>query len=201
MRGLGLALAMLVAAGPSHSHFVDPFDRYISAVKGNTLQPQLKRYAEQCGVDTLAAHPKYALSGKEWLPVKDLPKTVYDLASDYFTTDEVRNASDRHFVVIWSMDLETEIRLSYCFDGKGSIQFMDSRVWEISSPENTGWSFERRWKPNASGQLKPQSGQFIGLDGKPIAIPKLEDDEQKHIDWPGSANTMRDLKLPPSLLR
>jgi hypothetical protein len=201
MRGLALALVMLLAAGPSRSHFVDPFDRYISAVKATTLQPQLKKYAEECGVDTVAGQPRYALGGKEWLPVKDLPKSVYDLASDYFTTGEFWNAGDRHFVVIWSMDLETEIRLSYCFDGKGTIRFMDSRVWEISRPDNQGWSFERRWKPDASGHLMPQDGQFVGLDGKPIARPKLEDDEQKHIDWQGSASRLSDLKLPESLLQ
>jgi hypothetical protein len=192
-------LAMFVAAGPSH--FVDPFDRYMAAVKTTTMQPDLRQFASECGVDVAQVQPKFALGGNSWNPVKNLAKSVYDLESDYFTTGEFRNADQRHFVIVWSMDLETEIRFAYCFDQHGAIRFADSRVWEISQPDHTGWFFARRWIPNASGGLTPQSGGFYNLSGKPIPKPKLEEDEQKNIDWPGTANSLSDFNLPPELLR
>jgi hypothetical protein len=201
MIGLALASLLFAASGPSVSHFVDPFDSYMAAVKANTLQPGLREFASECGVDLPQTARKFAIGGNSWQPVKNLPKSVYDLESDYFTTGEFRNSAERRFAVIWSMDLETEIRFSYCFDQKGVIQFADSRVWEISQPDHTGWSFARRWVLNEAGRLTPQPGKFYSLSGRPISKPKLEEDEQKHIDWSGAANSLGDLKLPAELLR
>jgi hypothetical protein len=90
MKGLVLALAMFAAA--RSSHFVDPFDRYMTAVKTTTLQPGLRQFALECGVDIAQVQPKFALGGNSWNPVKNLAKSVYDLESDYFTTGEFRNA-------------------------------------------------------------------------------------------------------------
>jgi putative transposase len=47
MSGLALALAMFVASGPSASHFVDPFDTYMSGVEAKRPGRELSAFAAE----------------------------------------------------------------------------------------------------------------------------------------------------------
>jgi hypothetical protein len=129
MNVLALALAVLVAPGQSHSHFIDPFDTYIVSVQSRQPDKELTQFAAECGVSVSGAASKYALGGGTWQQVPNLPNAVSELESDHFGTLQVWKSGPHLFVISWSYDLEQEYRTSYCFEQDGSLAFEDVRAW------------------------------------------------------------------------
>jgi hypothetical protein len=198
MSGLALALAMFLASGPSRSHFVDPFDIYMSGVEAKQPGRELSGFAAECQVPVIGIDSTYDLDGEQ---VPNLTKAVKALEKDDFTTFQVWKSSHRRFVVIWSYDLEQQYRSSYCFTENGTLQFEDVRAWLFDLPSGKGWSHLQRWVPDSSGSLVAQPGYFSSMNGKPIPKPKLNADDEKNIGYHEDIEKLSDLKLPPSMVR
>ena len=198
MREVALALAMFAAAGSSHSHFVDPFDAYMSGVVSKQPGRELSGFAAECRVPVIGVESTYDLDGEQ---VASLAKALKVLEKDNFTTFQVWKSGSRRFVVIWSYDLEQEYRSSYCFAEDGTLRFEDVRAWLFELPSGKGWSYLQRWAPDSSGRLVAQPGHFASMNGKPIPKPKLSADDEKNLEYHEDIKRLGDLKLPPSMLQ
>jgi hypothetical protein len=201
MKSFALALMMFTAPGSSHSHFVDPFDVYMSGVKAGRPGRELSGYAAECQVPVAGVPSTYAIGGSEWKQVPSLSGAVRNLASDHFSTLQMWKSDRRRFVVVWSYDLEQEYRDSYCFGEDGALRFEDNRAWMFELPSGKGWSHLRRWTPDATGRLVANSGHFSTMDGNPIPKPRLDPDEQKNLEYHTDFKRLNDLKLPSAMLR
>ncbi len=186
----------------------DPFIRYLAGVKANQTEAALARFANSCGLDLNATLPRYAdRPDNSWVPVKDLSKGIHGLETDFFATVEVRRKSNRTLVELWVMELDvaSESRILYCLD-KGRISSMESVDWTLpitkqDGKENPGWGYEQHWRIGQDGKYATTLHRFIDLREQPTAVPRLDPETRRHLDWTPEVVTWKDLKLPDELLR
>jgi hypothetical protein len=183
----------------------DPFVRYLDDQKTNKLEPALKRFAGECGVDIHSIRPKYAVSaGDDWLSTKNLAEGLNSLDSDFYSVAEVWPERDQVLVETWanSDDVGSEVRVYRCFSN-GKLLRAEAIDWNLpmEQPNDSTWGYARRWVTGKSGSMERTQAEFVDGMERPIPKPKLDADAEKSLNWSPPLGPLNELKLPPALLQ
>lgn len=179
-----------------------PFDHYIDSVRKHHPTKQVEQFVRVCGFSTNGKLPIYTLGG-DWAISKNLPKDVYDAASDFLTTAEFwKQDSVGSVVNLWTTDAESEQNTMYCFDSNGAIRFIQSIQWSFPSDGygkwSYGWGYKQKLAFNSNGKLIHKIGIFINRKGNAVAAPKLNKEEREDFDF---VPDYKELNFPAALLR
>jgi hypothetical protein len=211
MRKLFPALALLAGLGSSISFAqgnpqADPFSRYLTGLKTNQPEAALVRFAGECGVDVLNTPPRLAVGpGSSVTPVKSIAKGLRSIDTDFYSTAEVWVGGDRVLLEFWAIsdDVGSEVRYLKCFS-KGTLMQAEVIVWNVPCAQSQhvhSWGYSRRWERGADGKMQKVKIEFVDGMEQLIAKPKLDEEDRKSLLWIPPLGPLRELKLPPSMLR
>jgi hypothetical protein len=199
--GLGSSFSSAQVVPPK-----DPFARYVAGVRTGLQEPSLRRFAAGCGVDISRIQLRYAVGpGSSFIQVKDLPKGMQRLDTDFYSTAEVWPTADRVLVEIWanSDDVGSEARYYKCFVNRKLTQ-AELIVWTVpvvQAPGVVPWGYSRRWERDTNERMQKTKAEFVDEIEQPMPKPKLDADDEKSLHWIPPLGSLNELMLPPSLLR
>jgi hypothetical protein len=166
-------------------------------------------FTQTCGVKLDEAADRVAFSNNDagtWKLVDDLPKAYDDIEMDLVGTAEVWKNPAGTVVELWqaALDVGGFSRSFFCFDKVGRLTVFDAVNFQTPSDDGKPWGMHERWILKKDGAFQAAIlFQFIDLDEKVIAKPKLDqDDEEFAKSWghkPPAIKTLNDFKLPKEL--
>lgn len=196
------ALGILLSAS-SISFAATPFDRYIAEIKTYHSSESLKKFTASCGVTNQQSLARFAASAGTWAVTEDLPKSVFELETDYFSTVEILGSRDGGTAIdLWSVDLDQDVNSVLCFDVKGHLRFLESTYWSFADTgsQKVAWIYKQKRELTSSGELLARSGEFEDAQGRKIASPNLSKKEKENLDWV-PAKQLSGLQLPQAILK
>jgi hypothetical protein len=211
MKQVFLALFLIVGLGSSFSFSQtkdpsDPFGNYLAELKTNRHEPEVVRFAGECGVDVNAVSPRYAQRpGDSWVLVKDLSKSLQDQETDFYGTVSVWHQADKILVERWGMELDTGdyFRMLVCLKNQ-EASFVESIDWSVPVDAGTAgpsWGYEQRWKIESGGKYQTTLRRFVDIRERPTPKPKLDRETESTLNSVPGVKTWKDMELPAALLR
>jgi hypothetical protein len=209
MKRFSLGLVLIVGLGSSISSAwgspsSDPFDQYLRDLKAVRLEPSLVRFARECGIDSTTARTGFAVNpGGGWIATKSLAAKIRNLDSDFFSSAQLWRNGNRSVVEIWSLSLDvgSQVRVYRCFEDGRSI-LSEAIDWNIPVVGNDpGWGYSRQWKVSSRGASVRTKAEFVDERERVIPRPKLDADGVKSLSFVPSLGPLRELKLPPAMLK
>ena len=218
MKGLSLILALVAGLGsgisfcqPSDSSKAgtqSPLDSYIDGLRTHQLNSAATEFTKICGAKLDGASHRFAFANDDagtWKIVQNFPKAYDKIEMDLVDTAEIWRSSNRTLIELWdaALDVGGFERTLYCFNSVGRLTAIDSTNYQFPE-EGKPWGMHERWVLGTSGEFRAAIPfEFIGLDGKAISQPHLDEDSRKFASsWgkkPPTAMAIRELKLPAAL--
>ncbi len=202
----GLALLIVILAGSAAQTPAYPFDDYIISIKQHRPTSRITEFAKQCGTGIGALKAVYGIGansrGVDWKVSHNLPKDVYNLESDYFSTAEIWKLYRVPRVVdLWFTDTESTEGEMFCLDPVGKVQFLTVVQWSLPIEGVDWWEYRRTQRLGANGRWIVEPGYFLSISGKRIASPKLNPDETKDLKQVVNIKTLKEFRFSRQMLR